>query len=111
MFTVLLLACALGVASAALRHPTGDAPPPALSRLVAGEINGLGVFGNDGQRVGRVGKVNATPEGVVMEVEVRSGGFLGFFSATYVVPADKLNKRGGRLDLVMTSGQARQFKK
>jgi hypothetical protein len=82
-----------------------------MPRLLTPEIKGLGVFGTDGQRVGRVAKVNATPDGIVTDVEIRSDGFFGLFSATYVVPAEKLNKRGGRLDLAMTGEQARQFKK
>jgi hypothetical protein len=108
---VLLLACGAGIASLALRPPATEIPPPALSDLVAKDIKGLGVFGTDGQRVGRVAKVNATADGVVTDVEVTSGGFLGLFSRTYLLPAQLLHKRGGRLDLVVTSGEARQFRK
>ena len=69
------------------------------------------VFGADGQQLGKVAKVNVTADGSVTDVEVRSVGFLGLFSRTYVVPAEKLNRRGGRLDLLMTSEQAKQFKR
>jgi hypothetical protein len=111
IFKALLLACAVGIASAALREPPAQSLSPVESRLVAGEIKGLGVFSADGQRVGRVASVNVTADGTVKDVEVRSPGFLGFFSKTYVVPADKLSRRGGRLDLSLTSSQTRAFNK
>ena len=85
---------------------TPEAAPPAL---VAKEIEGLDVFSSDGQQIGKVAKVNVIADGKVKDVEVQSGGFLGFFSKTYVVPADKLNKKGGRVELSMTSEQAKQF--
>src|SRR5215468_3653229 len=82
---------------------------PALApALTAKDIQGLDVFGSDGQQVGKIAKVNVT-DGTVRDVEVQSVGFLGFFSKTYLLPADKLSKKGGRVELSMTSGQARQF--
>lgn len=91
--------------------PTATAPvasPPAAPVLAAHEIQGLDVFGSDGRQVGRIAKVNVTG-GAVKDVEVQSGGFLGFFSKTYLLPAEKLNKKGGRVELSMTSEQARQY--
>jgi sporulation protein YlmC with PRC-barrel domain len=96
-----------------------DTPPAALpSRaaspvapaLTAKDIQGLDVFGSDGQQVGKIAKVNVT-DGTVREVVVQSIGFLGFFSKTYLLPAEKLNKKGGRVELSMTSEQAKQFVK
>jgi sporulation protein YlmC with PRC-barrel domain len=84
------------------------AASPSPPVLVAKEIQGLDVFGSDGQQVGKIAKVNVA-DGAVRDVEVQSGGFLGFFSKTYLLPADKLSKKGGRVELSMTSGQARQF--
>ena len=80
--------------------------PPALA---AKDIQGLDVFGSDGQQVGKIAKVDAVADGTVRDVEIRSGGFLGFFSKTYVVPGDKLTKKGARVELSMTSQQAKQF--
>ena len=77
--------------------------------ISAKDIQGLDVFGSDGQQVGKVAKVNTVADGNVKDVEVQSGGFLGFFSKTYIVPADKLNKKGGRVELSMTSEQAKQL--
>ena len=88
---------------------TTTTPEPAPPALVAKEIEGLDVFSSDGQQVGKVSMVNVIADGKVKDVEVQSGGFLGFFSTTYVVPADKLNKKGGRVELSMTSEQAKQF--
>jgi hypothetical protein len=78
--------------------------------LTAKDIQGLDVFGSDGQQVGKIAKVNVT-DGTVREVEVQSIGFLGFFSKTYLLPAEKLNKKGGRVELSMTSEQAKKFAK
>jgi sporulation protein YlmC with PRC-barrel domain len=82
--------------------------PPTVSALAASDIQGLDVFGSDGQQVGKIAKVNVTDK-AVKNVEVQSGGFLGFFSKTYLLPADKLSKKGGRVELSMTSEQAKQF--
>jgi sporulation protein YlmC with PRC-barrel domain len=95
---------------------TAPAAPPSRSAsplapaLPAKDIQGLDVFGSDGQQVGKIAKVNVT-DGTVRDVEVQSVGFLGFFSKTYLLPAEKLNKKGGRVELSMTSEQAKQFVK
>jgi sporulation protein YlmC with PRC-barrel domain len=86
------------------------AASPVAPALTAKDIQGLDVFGSDGQQVGKIAKVNVT-DGTVREVEVQSIGFLGFFSKTYLLPAEKLNKKGGRVELSMTSEQAKQFVK
>ena len=83
---------------------------PLAPALTAKDIQGLDVFGSDGQQVGKIAKVNVT-DGTVREVEVQSMGFLGFFSKTYLLPAEKLNKKGGRVELSMTSEQAKKFAK
>ena len=88
--------------------PLPAPPPPTIN---AKEIEGLDVFGSDGQQVGKIAKVNLISDGNVKDVEIQSGGFLGFFSKTYVVPAAKLNKKGGRVELSMTSEQAKQLSK
>jgi sporulation protein YlmC with PRC-barrel domain len=85
------------------------APPAAAPALVAKDIQGLDVFGSDGQQVGKVAKVKVIDNGTVKEIEVQSRGFLGFFTKTYLVPADKLNKKGGRVELSMTSDQVNQL--
>jgi sporulation protein YlmC with PRC-barrel domain len=91
------------------------APPvasaPAAPMLPAKGLDGMDVFSSDGQQVGKVVKVNVIAEGKVKDVEVHSSGFFGFFSSAYVLPADKLTIKGGRLDVAMTSEQVKQSQK
>ena len=75
--------------------------------ITAKDLDGLDVFGSEGQQIGKVTKTEASPDGKVKDVEVQSKGFLGFFKKTYVVPADKLTKKGGRIDVSMTSDQVK----
>jgi sporulation protein YlmC with PRC-barrel domain len=91
--------------------PTAAAPsqPPAipLPALTAKDLEGLDVFGSEGQQLGKVTKVNMSTDGKVKDVEVQTQGFLGFFRTTYVVPVEKLSKKAGRIDLSMTTEQAK----
>jgi hypothetical protein len=81
-------------------------PQPALN---ARELQGLDVFASGGQQLGKVTKVNTASDGTVKEVEVQSSGFLGLFKTTYAVPAEKLKKKGGRIELSMTGDQAKDL--
>ena len=98
--------------------PTAPAPvaslpsvsSPAQPGLAAKDIQGLDVFGTDGRQVGKIAKVNVNG-GTIKDVEVQSAGFLGFFAKTYLLPGEKLSKKGGRVEVSMTSEQARQFVK
>ena len=112
---VLILATLSGPAFAQTTAPQPTAPsestppaPPAPS-LAPKDLQGLDVFGSEGQQLGKVAKVNVAVDGKVKDVEVQSGGFLGFFRTTYVVPAEKLAKKAGRIELSMTSEQAKQL--
>jgi PRC-barrel domain len=98
------------VTDAAPAAPPSRSASPLAPALTAKDIQGLDVFGSDGQQVGKIAKANVT-DGTVRDVEVQSVGFLGFFSKTYLLPAEKLNKKGGRVELSMTSEQAKQFVK
>ena len=98
---------AIGRTETAARPATEPTQEPAPI-VIAKELQGLNVFGSEGQLVGKIAKVNVLPDGKVKDVEIQSRGFLGFFSKTYVIPTDKLNKKGGRVDLSMTSEQAKQ---
>jgi sporulation protein YlmC with PRC-barrel domain len=87
--------------------PASNTPPaPPAPSLAPKDLQGLDVFGSEGQQLGKVAKVNVAADGKVKDVEVQSGGFLGFFKTTYVVPAEKLAKKAGRIELSMTSEQA-----
>jgi hypothetical protein len=96
-------------APSATPPPAAATPTPAPPALTASDLQGLDVFGSEGQQLGKVAKVNSAPDGKVKDVEVQSGGFLGFFKTTYVLPVEKLAKKAGRIELSMTSGDAKQF--
>ena len=98
--------------------PPGAAPttqstpsPVAAPGPKAKDLEGRDVFGSDAQQIGKVTKVETMPDGKVKGIEVHSSGFFGFFSTGYVVPAEKINLKSGRVELSMTSEQAKQFVK
>ena len=92
--------------------PTQSAPTPAPAPgPKAKDLQGLDVFGSDAQQIGKVTKVETMPDGKVKGIEVHSSGFFGFFSKAYVVPAEKMNLKNGRVELSMTSEQAKQLVK
>ena len=103
----LVLAVSIAVGSSgAPAQSLAAAPPP----MVATDILGLDVFSTDGQQVGKVAKVNLiVADGKVRDIEVQSRGFLGYFSKTYLLPADKLHRKGGYVEVSMTSEQVTQF--
>jgi sporulation protein YlmC with PRC-barrel domain len=92
--------------SASTPSASSTPPAPPAPSLAPKDLQGLDVFGSEGQQLGKVAKVNVAADGKVKDVEVQSGGFLGFFKSTYVVPAEKLAKKAGRIELSMTSEQA-----
>jgi hypothetical protein len=67
------------------------------------------VFTSDGQQLGTVTKANTLSDGNIKDIEVETAGFFGFFSTTYVVPVGKTALKGGRVDLSITSEQAKQL--
>ena len=82
-----------------------------MPALKAKDLEGLDAFGSDGQQVGKVVKVNVLTDGNVKEAQIRSSGFFGFFSSEYVVPADKLSVKGGRVAISMTSEEVKKLTK
>lgn len=94
---------------AAQSTPAPTATVPAAPVLNAKELQGLDVFSSGGQQLGKVTNVTTLADGKVKDVEVQSAGFLGMFRTTYVVPAEKVAKKGGRIELSMTSEQAKSL--
>jgi sporulation protein YlmC with PRC-barrel domain len=90
---------------------TTPTAPPAPAALTAKDLQGLDVFGSEGQQLGKVANVNIAADGKIKGVEVQSMGFLGFFKTTYLLPAEKLAKKAGRIELSMTRGDAQKFTK
>jgi ABC-type transport system substrate-binding protein len=57
--------------------PAAAAPSPVTTvapALTANDLDGVDVFGSDGQKIGKVAKVNALADGKVTNVEVQSPG-------------------------------------
>jgi sporulation protein YlmC with PRC-barrel domain len=73
------------------------------------EMVGMPVFGSDGERVGRVAAITADPGGKVTEIEVTTGGFLGFGAKVVKIPSDKATNAGRHIQLSMTSEQIKQL--
>jgi hypothetical protein len=86
-------------------------PVATVPALKATDLEGLDAFGSDGQQVGKVVKVNVQADGNVKDAEIRSSGFFGFFSSAYVVPADKLSVKGGRVAISLTSDEVEKLTK
>ena len=101
--------------SAPVQAVPSSTPPAAPAVVVPSlnpkELQGLDVFASGGQQLGTVTKVDTLPDGKVKDIELKSAGFLGMFKTTYLVPADKVAKKGSRIELSMTSDQAKQFVK
>jgi PRC-barrel domain protein len=116
--TVLAQAPTEGQPPAATPGPAPAAAPAAPASPVATvptfkakDLEGLDAFGSDGQQVGKVAKVNVLPNGNAKDAEIHSSGFFGFFSTTYIVPADKLSVKGGRAAISMTSAEVKKLTK
>jgi hypothetical protein len=92
--------------AAAPASPVTTAPA-----LKAKDLEGLDAFGSDGQQVGKVVKANVLSDGNVKDAEIRSSGFFGFFSTAYIVPADKLSVKGGRVAISLTSEEVKKLTK
>ena len=117
---LLTLVLVLGIAAVthqdtalAQTAPEAKAPAPVTTvpALKAKDLEGLDAFGSDGQQVGKVVKVNVLTDGNVKDAQIRSSGFFGFFSSEYVVPADKLSVKGGRVAISMTSEEVKKLTK
>lgn len=117
LLSALLVPLALAVAGPALAQSTTSQQEPAqvvkpvATTPSAKDLEGKDAFSSDSQQLGKVTKANTATDGNVKDVEIQSSGFLGFFSKTYVVPADKTSIKGGRVEVSMTSDQVKQLAK
>lgn len=64
---------------------------------------GLEVLGSDGKKVGEVAAVKTEGDGKVVEIHVKTGGFLGLGGKTVAIPAEKFAKSGENIQLAMSS--------
>ncbi len=87
--------------------PSAQPAPPATKPGVgsvdgapkSSELIGQSVVDKAGQVIGNVSKVDALPSGEIRNVEISTGGFLGFGAKTMRVPADKIERSGQKLVL------------
>ena len=88
------------------------APPPAKapgvkpSEAPAGQgLVGLNVFSADGTRVGEVQSVDTGPNGDIVALHVRTGGFLGFGGKVVAVPEGRFMRSGQSVRLDFDADQ------
>lgn len=116
-----------GLAQTEAAPPSPPAPPAAVQpapapsaaaassaakaeKLADSTIKGLDVFSSDGRQVGKVAKLDIA-NGKLNFVEILSNGFFGFFRRTYVIPGDAIQKKGGKIELSMTSEAIERLQK
>lgn len=66
---------------------------------------GLDVLGSDGKKVGEVAAVKTESDGKVVEIHVKTGGFLGLGGKTVAISAEKFAKTGDNIQLAMSSAE------
>ena len=117
LFSAIVIPLAIAVAATATAQTTPSQQEPAQvtttvpTTPAAKDLEGKDAFSSDSQQLGKVAKANTLADGNVKDIEIQSSGFLGFFSKTYVVPADKASVKGGRVEVSMTSDQVKQLAK
>lgn len=83
-------------ASPPAAKPNAGAPNGAQK---SSELVGREVVDKAGQVVGSISKVDTLPSGEIRNVEISTGGFLGFGAKTMRVPGDKIERTGQQLVL------------
>lgn len=66
---------------------------------------GLDVVGKDGKKLGQVSGVKAGSDGVLREIHVKTGGFLGFGGKTVAIPAAKISQKGETVEVAMSTDE------
>ena len=85
---------------AAVDLPKGEAKSAKVGK---DPLIGLEVLGSDGKMVGQVAAVKTESSGKVVEIHVKTGGYLGLGGKTVAIPSEKFAKSGGNIKLVMSS--------
>jgi hypothetical protein len=87
-------------------------PPPAKAPAVkpseapaAQDLVGLSVFSSDGTRIGEVRAVGTGPNGNIVALHIRTGGFLGFGGRTVAVAEGRFFRSGQSIRLDLDSDQ------
>jgi hypothetical protein len=71
----------------------------------AKSLVGLSAFSSDGSKMGTVQSVNATPDGSVKAIHIKTGGFLGFGGKLVAIPDGRFTKSGDSIQLGMTADE------
>lgn len=106
----------IGGPAAAQRAPSppAEAPtgkPPAVkpsespAETADKDLVGLDVFSSDGTRVGEVRAAKTSPGGDIVQLHVRTGGFLGFGGRTVAIPQGRFTRTGRTVRLNLDSDQ------
>jgi glucose/arabinose dehydrogenase len=66
-------------------------------------LMGRTVMSSDGSNLGDVRAVRMTPDGKVMALHIKSGGFLGFGGKIVEVPEGKFTQKGDTVQLSLTA--------
>ena len=95
--------------STAAAVPAKADTPAQAAKDEGKSLVGLDVFSSEGQQIGKVSKADQS-NGKLTSIVVESKGFLGYFKKTYVLPADAIKTKSGRVDLSMTGERIAQLK-
>ena len=77
----------------------GQAAAPSTKDVTVGAA----VFGSDGKKIGEIKGVKSEPSGLIQEIHVKTGGFLGLGGKVVVIPGAKIAKGGEAIQLALTT--------
>ncbi|MDX2201825.1 MAG: PRC-barrel domain-containing protein [Hyphomicrobiaceae bacterium] len=80
--------------------PAPESPAEEPRALIGREV-----FAKDQTRVGDVQKVVGNPDGTVIEIHIKTGGFLGFGGKMVSIHQDQFSMRGMYVQLQLTSDE------
>jgi len=80
------------------------APKPSSAKS-AHPLVGLNVVSSDGSNLGDVRAVTTTPDGKVMGLRIKSGGFLGFGGKIVEIPAGKFTQKGDKVEVSLSADE------
>ena len=89
----------------AVKPSQAPAPTPGPAQTPGNDLVGLDVFSSDGTRVGEVRAINTGPDGGIVALHVRTGGFLGFGGRIVSIPQGRFLRTGKSIRLDLDSDQ------
>lgn len=108
--TALALALSSGAVLCADRPGATTATPPVTSsQPVTETLVGRDAYSQDQTLVGQVERVEKAPDGRIIAIFLKTGGFLGFGARLVTVPEDKFRMRGQNVQLQLTSEEVQKL--